>query len=128
MQFTLPDLIALCPFPWSTSQHKGAAAESAAWVDSFNVFSDRKRAFFLQSYSELLVSHTYSDAGYDELRTCCDFVNLTFVIDEISDEQSGVGARKTGDEFLRAMGEEPCDGSVISRMTKEYALVPIYFS
>jgi len=127
MQFTLPDLLALCPFPWSTNPHKGAAAAAAAWVDSFNIFSDRKRAFFLQSSCELLVSHTFSYAGYEEFRTCCDFVDLTFVIDEISDEQSGAGARETGDAFLRAMGEEPCDGSVVSRMTKEYALVPNIF-
>ncbi|TDL25607.1 terpenoid synthase [Rickenella mellea] len=121
MQFTLPDLIPLCPFPWATSPHyKKAGAESAAWIDSYNIFSNRKRAFFVQSSNELLVSHVYSYAGYEEFRTCCDFVNLLFVVDEISDDQSGSGARETGDSFLRAMLDTACDGSVLSQITKQF--------
>jgi hypothetical protein len=75
--FYLPDLLAMCPLEGSTNPHyKQAGAESSAWVNSYNVFTDRKRAFFVQGCNELLVSHTYPYAGYDGFRTACDFVNL----------------------------------------------------
>ena len=77
-QFYLPDLLALStPFKGSTNPHyKRGAAESRAWINSFNVFTDRKRAFFIQGCNELLVSHTYPYAGYEQFRTCCDFVSI----------------------------------------------------
>ena len=76
-QFYLPDLLPLCPLKDSTNPHyHKAAAESSAWIDSYNIFADRKRAFFIQCSNELLVSHTYPYAGYEQFRTCCDFVNL----------------------------------------------------
>ena len=42
-------------------------------------------------------------------------------VDEVSDKQSGVDARETGSVYLNAMRDADWDdGSVISRMTKEY--------
>ena len=42
-------------------------------------------------------------------------------VDEVSDKQSGVDARETGNVYLNAMRDADWDdGSVISRMTKEY--------
>lgn len=79
LQFTLPDLLAACPFKDATNPHyKEAAAESRAWINSYNVFTDRKRAFFVQGSNELLCSHVYAYAGYEQFRTCCDFVSLIF--------------------------------------------------
>ncbi|KAI0058770.1 terpenoid synthase [Artomyces pyxidatus] len=121
--FYLPDLFALStPFHSSTNPHyKDAAAESRAWINSYNVFTDRKRAFFIQGCNELLVSHTYPHAGYDEFRTICDFVNLLFVVDEVSDDQNGVDARKTGEVYLNAMRDPQWDdGSALCKMTKEF--------
>lgn len=116
----LPDLVGLCPFPYSSNPHcEQAGAESAAWIERYNVFRDRKRAFFMQTCSELLVSRAYPYADFEGARTCCDFVNFLFVLDEISDDQDGAGARQTGDTFLKAMSDEPCDGSLLSRITKE---------
>lgn len=121
-QFILPDLLALCPLKGSTSPHyKQAAAESSAWVNSYNIFTDRKRAFFNQASSELLVSHAYPYAGYDQFRTICDFVNLLFVVDEISDDQNGKDARTTGEIFLNVMLHPDWeDDSVLAKITKEY--------
>lgn len=63
-QFRLPDLIATCPLKGDINPHyKEAGAESAAWINSYNVFTDRKKAYFMQGCNELLVAHTYPYAG-----------------------------------------------------------------
>jgi hypothetical protein len=120
--FVLPDLFSLSSAFHSASNPfwKRGAVESRRWVDSYAVFADRRRAFFLQGQSELLCSHCYPYAGYEEFRTCCDLVNLLFVIDELSDEQSHGDVRHTGDIFLQAMRDPTwTDGSKLARMTLE---------
>ncbi|KAE9408444.1 terpenoid synthase [Gymnopus androsaceus JB14] len=121
-QFRLPDLIATCPLKGDINPHyKEAGAESAAWINSYNVFTDRKKAYFMQGCNELLVAHTYPYAGYEQFRTCCDFVNLLFVVDEVSDEQSGDDARATGEIYLNAMHDpEFDDGSTLCKITKDF--------
>ncbi|KAH9928682.1 isoprenoid synthase domain-containing protein [Fomitopsis serialis] len=120
--FVLPDLCSLCPFEPSTNPHyASAAAASSAWINAYNVFTDRKRAAFIQGYNELLVSHTYPYADYEQFRTCCDFVNLLFVVDEVSDEQNGADARSTGEIFLNVMRDPTWDdGSALAKMTREF--------
>ncbi|KAF9532586.1 isoprenoid synthase domain-containing protein [Crepidotus variabilis] len=121
-QFRLPDLLSACPLKDGTSPHyKEAAAESRAWINSYDIFTDRKRAFFIQGQNELLCSHVYCFAGYEELRTTCDFVNLLFVVDEVSDEQNGMEARATGQVFVNAMKYGDWDdGSILATITKEF--------
>ncbi|KAG6850710.1 hypothetical protein H0H93_009868 [Arthromyces matolae] len=103
-KFRLPDLLSSCPIDGGVNPHyETGAAESRAWINSYNVFTDRKRAFFVLGCNELLVSHVYNYAGYEEFRTCCDFVNVLFVFDELSDEQTGKDALSTGNIFLNAM-------------------------
>jgi len=121
--FYLPDLLSPSkPFKGSTNPHyRKAGAESRAWVNSYNIFNDRKRAFFVQGCNELLVSHTYPHAGYEEFRTICDFVNLLFVVDEVSDDQNGADARSTGEVYLNAMKYPGwTDGSPLAKMTGEF--------
>ena len=121
LSFVLPDLFAVCPLTGSTSPfYTDAARESSAWVNSYNLFTDRKRAYFIQGSNELLVSHTYPYAPFEQFRTCCDFINLLFVVDEVSDEQDGKGARSTGSVFLNVMRDsEWDDGSPLAKMTRE---------
>lgn len=71
LQFTLPDLLAMCPWKGSTNPHyETAGPESTAWISSHQeVLTDRKRAFFAVGANELLVSHTYPYAGYEQFRT-----------------------------------------------------------
>nr|BCX55497.1 sesquiterpene synthase [Phanerodontia chrysosporium] len=120
--FVLPDLFAVCPLVGSTNPHYAKAArESSAWIDGYRLFTDRKRAFFIQGSNELLVSHTYPYADYEQFRTCCDFVNLLFVVDEVSDDQDGKGARSTGEVFLNVMCDPAWDdGSALAQMTREF--------
>lgn len=76
-QFILPDLLHACPLTGGTNPHyEVAAAQSAAWIKSYDVFSPKKREFFDRGYNELLVSHTYPYAEYEQFRTCCDFVSV----------------------------------------------------
>ena len=118
----LPDLLSACPIKPSKNLHyEKGASESSSWINSYNVFSASKKAALARDYNELLVAHTYPYAGYEEFRTCCDFVNLLFVVDEISDDQGGAGARDTGNVFLQAMCDpEWDDGSALASITKHF--------
>lgn len=76
-QFRLPNLFAACPLTDGTNPYyKDAAAESRAWINGFDIFTDRKRAFFIQGQNELLCSHVYCFADFEQFRTTCDFVRL----------------------------------------------------
>lgn len=55
--------------------YEEAAAESRAWIKQYDIFDDRKRAFFFQGQSELLCSYAYPSAGYEQFRTTCDFAS-----------------------------------------------------
>ena len=120
-KFILPDLLSICPIKGYTSPHyEAAAAESRAWVNGFNMFHGEKLTFFLTGSNELLVSHTYPYAEYEQFRTACDFVNLLFVVDEVSDDQNGKDARKTGMVYLNVMKDPTWDdGSKLAQMTRE---------
>lgn len=118
--FILPDLFSICTFAASVNPHyKDAGAESAAWIDKFNVFAGQKRAFFVKSNSELLVAHAYPYAGYEEFRTVCDFMNILFVVDDLCDDLSGADARTTGYKFVHGMRDNTFDDTVLSRITSE---------
>lgn len=121
-QFYIPDLLAISPFEGSTNPHyEKAAAESSLWVGSYKLFTNRKRLFFVLGSNELLVSHAYPYAGYEQFRTCCDLVNLLFVIDEVSDEQSGDEALQTGLSVLRVFKDPKWDdGSTLAKMAREF--------
>ncbi|KAF8623697.1 hypothetical protein AX17_007395 [Amanita inopinata Kibby_2008] len=121
-QFVLPDLKSQCPFKGTTNPYYlDASAESRAWINSFGVFTDRKRAFFIQGQNELLVSHTYAYAGYEQFRTACDFINLLFVIDELSDDMNGSDAHTILNTFRCALQDSNWDdGTVLTKITKGF--------
>ncbi|KAA1466697.1 terpenoid synthase [Dentipellis sp. KUC8613] len=122
-QFTIPDLFAIArAFTDAVNPHwERAATESRAWVNGFRMFADKRAAFFLSGQSELLVSHAYPYAAYDEFRTVCDFVNLLFVMDEVSDRQNREDAQDMGDVYLRVMRDPTWDdGSKLAQMTREF--------
>lgn len=125
-QFTLPDLHSMCPLKDATNpHHKSAAAESRAWINSFKVFSDEKRAEFIAGSNELLVSHAYPFASYERFRVCCDFINTLFVVDEISDVQNGVDALTTGMIYLNVLKDPTWDdGSKLAQISRESVITP----
>ncbi|KAF8656780.1 hypothetical protein AX16_002332 [Volvariella volvacea WC 439] len=120
--YVLPDLLSSCPLRDATNPYYIEAGEdSRNWINSFNLFNDRKRAFFMIGCNELLVSHVYPYAGHEQFRTLCDFINVLFVVDEVSDDQGSEDANTTGKTFLSAMADVAWDdGSILARITKEF--------
>lgn len=119
--YRLPDLHPICPWKGRFNPHHDeAAAASSQWVLSYNALKGKKLEFFKEGGSELLCAWAYPYGGLEELRTCCDFVNLLFTIDEISDDQSGKDATATGLSVLNAMKDDNYDdGTTLCAMTKE---------
>lgn len=120
--YRLPDIDAICQ--WKTTlnpHHEEVAKASSEWVLGFNFFTGQKAKFFRERSSEILTSFVYPTAGPEQLRTACDFINLLFIVDEISDDQDGKGARQTGQTLLQAL-KDPVyeDESKLCKMTKEY--------
>jgi hypothetical protein len=127
--FILPDLHSMCPLKDATNpHHKSAAAESRAWINSFQVFNDEKRAEFIAGSNELLVSHAYPFASYDRFRVCCDFINTLFVVDEISDMQNGADALSTGMIYLNVLKDPTWDdGSRLAQISREWVIHVVHF-
>ncbi|THH10878.1 hypothetical protein EW145_g1031 [Phellinidium pouzarii] len=120
-ELLIPDLLSLCPFPWSSNPHHSRAnKESTEWVLSHGIFANSKRARIISSNGALLGAHTYTYANADVLRTCSDFLNLLFTLDEISDDQDINGVRRTRDAFVNALNGKYDDNSVVSRFTKDF--------
>jgi hypothetical protein len=118
----LPDLFSIStPFHDATNPFwKRATAESRRWVTDYADLADHPRALFFQCQNELLVSHCYPYAGYDEFRVCCDIMNLLFLLDDITDQQCVDDAQKSGDIFMQALRDPTSsDGSKIALMTAE---------
>jgi hypothetical protein len=119
----LPDLFSISsPFHDATNPFwKRAVSEARRWVIDYEILADRPLAIFFQCQNELLISHCYPFAtNYDEFRTCCDFNNLLFILDDMTDEQCADDARKTGDIFVQALRDPSLsDGSKIARMATE---------
>ena len=120
---TLPDLHAITPFVGSFNPHYAKVApESSAWTDSFRAVSDKKRALFFQSGNELLCAHAYPYADEERYRGTCDFINLLFIFDTTSDDQTGEGVSGTGSVFYSALAkQEYDDGTALCKIAKEYA-------
>lgn len=125
--YRLPDLHFLCPWKASFNPHHGeAATASSEWVLSYAqsaIGSGDRLEFFQQKGSKLLAAWAYPYAGPEQLRTCCDFINLTYVIDEASDRQDGKDARSTAVTVLNTMKDNAYDdGTILCSMTKEWVL------
>ena len=118
----------MCPLEDATNpHHKSAAAESRSWINSFKVFNDEKRAEFIAGSNELLVSHAYPFAPYEQFRVCCDFINTLFVVDEISDEQNGEDALSTGMIYLNVLKDPSWDdGSKLAQITRELVIHAVH--
>ena len=120
MSYELPDLFISCPFTFAQNKpYANLGPESAAWINSYNALPSQKQQDLARCCADLLVRNAYPYAAYEQLRICCDFVNLLFVVDEVSDEQNGKDARETGEKYLRTLSGLPCDGSALSRITEE---------
>ena len=81
--YRLPDLHALFPWKASINPHrKETTKASTEWILSFDVLSGEKLESSLEKNSGLLCAWAYPFAGAEQLRICCDFINLLFTENE----------------------------------------------
>jgi hypothetical protein len=73
----LPDLVSHCSFDIKINRHrKQATAASKKWLFYGDTsLTLKKRRSFHGLKAGLLTSMCYPDAGYPQLRVCCDFMN-----------------------------------------------------
>ena len=123
MYFTLPDLPGTCKVPFSPSfnpNYEAVAPESKVWIDSLKILSGEKQVYFSNSAFEFLGAHTYPFADREGFRTCCDYLNTTFILDDYSDDEGGEGARRMADSFMNALRDPTWDdGTPFARMARE---------
>ncbi|EIW77846.1 terpenoid synthase [Coniophora puteana RWD-64-598 SS2] len=109
-EFVLPDFFAPCPFTLGlTNPHADTVfPEARAWIGKFLPFSG-------------LAWHCDPWAGKEGFRTICDFQNLLFLMDELTDEMSGEDARVVGESFIRVLKDPSVDNeSIIAQATREF--------
>lgn len=122
MSFTLPDLVAICPFVCQRNPHyPDVSTKSSEWLLSFNVLDDAKRAHFTQVDYGLLTAYVYPTADEEHFKTCCDFINILFALDDISDEMSSPDASQMMVNVAAKAMKDPQfdDGSPICAMIKQ---------
>ena len=123
MYFTLPDLLGICQDPFSPSfnpHYQAVASESKVWIDNLGILSGEKQQYFSISAFEFLAAHTYPYADREGYRTCCDYLNTTFILDDYSDDEGGKGARQMTDSFMNALRDPTWDdGTPFARMARE---------
>ena len=124
--YFLPDLHSLCP--WSAgfnAHHDEVATDSFRWLLGYiqrapELCAKGQVEVLMRTRGELLAAYSYPHANAERLRTCADFMNLLFFIDEITDRKDGQDAESSTSIFLNAMRNESYDdGSLCCRISKE---------
>ena len=122
--FRLPDLHTICSWKATLNPHYHDVAQASSdWALSYvrriPEFQD-KLDTLKRTSPELLAAYSYPHASAAKLRMCCDFVNILFVIDEVTDVQSGQGAAHSAAALLNAMRlNDLQDESAIAHLTRE---------
>ena len=122
----IPDFHALTPWRTSFNPHFAeAAAASSAWALSFDIFngptSQKKLEIFQKNGGALLAAYVHPTAGAEGLRTACDFINLLYAIDELTDCQDTVETERTARIVIRAIQDEAYDDRTpLACMTRRY--------
>lgn len=127
----LPDFHAISPWKTAFNPHYAeAAAASSAWVLGFNVFSgsasQEKLDIFERTGGALLAAYSNPTADVEGLRTACDFINLLYSIDELTDGQSAMETNKTAQTIIRSFQDDKYDdGTPLCRMSKRYVCLSL---
>ncbi|KAJ3967193.1 terpenoid synthase [Lentinula raphanica] len=124
-QFILPDT--LHSWPWQRKlnpNYKKVKAESSAWIESFHAFTPQAQDAFNRCEFSLLASLAFPNVSAEHLRTCCDFINLTFVYDEYSDACNAQEARRLANIVMDALRNpdlpRPQNESILGEITKQF--------
>ncbi|KAK0471423.1 terpenoid synthase [Armillaria novae-zelandiae] len=102
--YTVPNLLAGWPFKATPNPHAAKInAESAAWVASYGVFSNKDQTIFDQWNFGAFAALAYSKAGPAQYRAGVDLINFYFVFDELSDKVDGPTVRKQADAIMNSL-------------------------
>ncbi|KAF9014301.1 isoprenoid synthase domain-containing protein [Cyathus striatus] len=107
----LPDIFRICPLKDAVNPHFAAAAANPE----------------LGQQNTSLTAHAYPYAEYDQFRLICDWMSLLFIVDEVTDDQTGKDAEATGLCVIKALEDEGLeDDSLMTEMVKSFRkrLVP----
>ncbi|KAJ8474148.1 hypothetical protein ONZ51_g7404 [Trametes cubensis] len=123
--FHLPDTLNAWPWQRRINPHSAAvSAASAAWIESFRVFSPRAQVAFNKCNFGLLASLAYPSATREQLRAGCDLMNLFFVFDELSDVESESQVRVLADTIMDGIRNphktRPTTEPVIGLIAKQF--------
>lgn len=122
-QYYVPNLPRMIDFPWSDvhTMVERATNESIAWLNDLGLLGhgDETKNFFNRTQAGTLAGYAFPYARYDQLRACTDFINTIFVLDEITDLQTGKDARVTIENHFDALFGGAPDGSATSQMSLE---------
>ncbi|KAI0746249.1 terpenoid synthase [Daedaleopsis nitida] len=83
--------------------YEEVAPESAEWLRSFHLFTPDGQTMFDEYNSGLLVALAYPDSDKEYARAACDFMNMFFVCDDLTDEMSASEVRTFADMNLDAL-------------------------
>ncbi|KAG0706961.1 isoprenoid synthase domain-containing protein [Suillus ampliporus] len=122
-KFILPDLISHCDFKLRMNRHhKQATAESKRWLFRGDNLDQKSRKAIHGLKAGQLTSMCYPDAGFPQLRVCCDFMNYLFHLDNLSDDMDKTGTKVVADVVLNSL-HHPYDyysPTRLNRMTKDF--------
>lgn len=136
--FRLPDLYSYCPFP--SIYHKNGdaiAAASEKWVeDGCRVFTEDMRRRLYDLRGGQLAAFCFNQCSDERLKVIGDFIILTFLLDNLSDELMAKDTKILANVVLTAMkfpeeyrpiqtrGKEQHEVEPdLSRLTREYVLM-----
>ncbi|EIW77082.1 terpenoid synthase [Coniophora puteana RWD-64-598 SS2] len=112
MSYLIPET--LLQWPWSRQQNVHDAEvgpESTLWIQSFNALDAKsQRAFDL--------------CDFNELRSSCDMMHLFFMIDELSDQETGPVVREQAasimDAFRNPYAQRPAGESILGEISRQF--------
>jgi hypothetical protein len=105
--------------------HKQATAESKRWLFRGDNLNQKSRKAIHELKAGQLASMCYPDAGYPQLRVCCDFLNYLFHLDNLSDDMDKAGTKNIANVVLNSL-HHPYDyysPARLNKMTKEYEYI-----
>ncbi|KAF4583483.1 Sesquiterpene synthase 2 [Pleurotus pulmonarius] len=121
-KIVIPDLVSHCTFELRVNRHrKIASAQSKRWLFRGDNLTGKKRDAYHGLKAGLLTSMCYPNAGFPQLRVCCDFMNYLFHLDNLSDDMDNRGTKSTADVVLNALYNPKMHQTKrVGKMTKDY--------
>ncbi|KAI0072163.1 terpenoid synthase [Panus rudis PR-1116 ss-1] len=104
MKYHLPFTLANWPYSRRINPHyANVKPEAKAWVESFTPLNPKAQEAFNRCDFNLLASLAYPDLLPERLRTACDLMNLFFIFEEYSDDQTSMDVQNVRAAIMRGL-------------------------